>query len=300
MKYLSVKEIAEKWNVSERSVRNYCAEGRVFGAFLEGKTWNIPENAQKPERSNKSTNAPKNLLEVLKAEKQAQIHGGIYHKIQIELAYNSNHIEGSQLTHDQTRLIFETKTIGIPNDVSVYVNDVIEAATHFMCTDEIIESAESKLTEKFIKALHFRLKAGTMESTQKWFAVGDYKKVPNEVGGKETTSPENVTDEMKKLLAWYNSKEQITLEDIIEFHVRFERIHPFQDGNGRIGRLIMFKECLKHNIVPFVIEDKFKLFYYRGLNEWDDERNYLISTCLAAQDIFKQYLDYFRIPYKNE
>ena len=296
MTYLSVKEVAVLWNISERSVRNYCAEGRVSGAFLTGKTWNIPENAEKPERSNKSKPAPRSLLEILKEEKLSQVHGGIYHKIQIELTYNSNHIEGSRLTHDQTRYIFETNTIGI-TDEGLRVDDIIETSTHFRCVDEIIECAKSQLSEKFIKNLHFILKSGTSDAKKEWFAVGDYKKLPNEVGGRETTMPEDVSAEMKKLLAEYNNKENITLEDIIELHVQFERIHPFQDGNGRIGRLIMFKECLKNNIVPFIIEDDIKMFYYRGLKEWSQEKGYLTDTCLSAQDTFKTYLDYFRIKY---
>lgn len=296
MKYLSVKDIALLWNASERSVRNYCAAGRVPGAFLMGKTWNIPENAQKPERTNKSKPAPRTLLDILKEEKQGRMHGGIYHKIQIDLTYNSNHIEGSRLTHDQTRYIFETNTIGITEE-GVRVDDIIETTNHFRCIDEIIEGAASQLSEKLIKNLHFILKTGTSDANKTWFAVGDYKKLPNEVGGRETTLPEDVPTEIKKLLCEYNGKKDVTLEDIIEFHVRFERIHPFQDGNGRIGRLIMFKECLKHNIVPFIIEDRIKMFYYRGLAEWNSEKGYLTDTCLSAQDSFKRYLDYFRIPY---
>ena len=296
MKYLSVKEVASVWNTSERSVRNYCAAGRVPGAFLTGKTWNIPENAEKPERSNKSKPAPQTLLDIIKEEQRGQVHGGIYHKIQIELTYNSNHIEGSRLTHDQTRYIFETNTIGITDD-GVRVDDIIETSAHFRCIDEVIESAKSQLREQFIKRLHFILKTGTGDAKKDWYAVGEYKKLPNEVGGRETTLPEDVPEEMKLLLADYNKKENVTLEDIIEFHVRFERIHPFQDGNGRIGRLIMLKECLKHNIVPFIIEDKIKMFYYRGLKEWNREKGYLTDTCLSAQDTFKTYLDYFRIPY---
>lgn len=297
MKYLSVREMALIWNTSERSVRNYCAAGRVPGAFLTGKTWNIPEDAQKPERSNKGRGAPQTLLDILQEEKRNQVHGGIYHKIQIELTYNSNHIEGSSLTHDQTRYIFETNTIGITEE-GIRVDDIIEAATHFRCIDEIIEGAGRKLSERFIKHLHFLLKAGTSDAKKDWFAVGNYKKLPNEVGGRETTLPENVAAEIQKLLTAYNRKEKVTLEDIIAFHVEFERIHPFQDGNGRIGRLIMFKECLKHGIVPFIIEDKIKMFYYRGLNEWNQEKGFLIDTCLSAQDAFKKYLDYFRISYQ--
>lgn len=298
MIFLSVKEIAKKWNMSERSVRNYCASGRVQGAFLTGKTWNIPENAKKPERVNKSKSAPKTLLDILKEEKQSQVSGGIYHKIQIELTYNSNHIEGSRLTHDQTRYIFETNTVGI-TDEGVRVDDIIETTNHFRSIDEIIENAKSCLSEKFIKNLHFILKTGTSDAKKDWFAVGDYKKMPNEVGGMDTTLPEDVSEDMKKLLADYNCKENVGLHDIIEFHVRFERIHPFQDGNGRVGRLIMFKECLKHGIVPFIIEDDIKMFYYRGLKEWSREKGYLTDTCLSAQDKFKKYLDYFRIDYKE-
>lgn len=298
MRYLSVKEIAALWNTSERSVRNYCAAGRVPGAFLTGKTWNIPENAEKPERSNKSKPAPQTLADILKEEKRSQTHGGIYYKVQVELTYNSNHMEGSRLTHEQTRFIFETNTVGITEE-GVRVDDIIETANHFRCIDEVIESAKSQLSEKFIKHLHFILKTGTSDARKDWFTVGDYKKLPNEVGGRETTLPEDVSAEMKRLLDEYNGKETVTLEDILAFHVRFERIHPFQDGNGRVGRLILFKECLKHNIVPFIIEDSIKMFYYRGLQEWNREKGYLTDTCLSAQDVFKKYLDYFRIPYEN-
>ena len=294
MQYLSVAKIAEKWNVSERSVRNYCAQGRVPGAFLTGKTWNIPENAQKPDRSNKKQ--PITLLDILRDEKANRYSGGIYHKTQIDLTYNSNHIEGSRLTHDQTRYIFETNTIGMENEV-VNVDDVIETVNHFHCIDNIIDHANAVLTEKWIKELHLILKSGTSDSRKEWFAVGDYKKLPNEVGGMDTALPEEVADRMKILLEEYNNKEEKTLEDILDFHVKFERIHPFQDGNGRVGRLIMFKECLKYNIVPFIIDDDLKMFYYRGLKEWNREKGYLTDTCLTAQDRYKAYLDYFRIPY---
>ena len=296
MRYLSVAEMAKKWNISERSVRNYCALGRVNGAFLSGKTWNIPENTEKPERINKKKEKPNTLLSILQNEKKNKYSGGIYHKTQIDLTYNSNHMEGSRLTHDQTRYIFETNTIGIENEV-VNVDDIIETANHFCCIDMIIDNAKVVLSEKFIKDLHMILKLGTSDSRKEWFAVGDYKKMPNEVGGKMTTLPEDVADKMKSLLSEYNSKENKSFEDILEFHVKFEKIHPFQDGNGRVGRLIMFKECLKYNVVPFIIEDTLKLFYYRGLKEWDNEKGYLIDTCLAAQDKYKAYLDYFRIEY---
>lgn len=296
MGYLSVIEIAKKWNISERSVRNYCAHGRVDGAFLTGKTWNIPENAEKPERTNKKKELPKTLLDILQNEKKNKYSGSIYHKTQIDLTYNSNHMEGSRLTHDQTRYIFETNTIGVENEV-LNVDDVIETANHFRCIDMIIDNAKATLSEKFIKGLHLILKSGTSDSRKDWFAVGDYKKMPNEVGGMTTVLPENVADKMKELLTEYNSIENKSFEDILEFHVKFEKIHPFQDGNGRVGRLIMFKECLKYNIVPFIIEDTLKLFYYRGLKEWNNERGYLRDICLTAQDKYKAYLDYFRIEY---
>ena len=296
MRYLSVSEIAEKWNISERSVRNYCAQGRVPGAFLTGKTWNIPEDATKPERRNRRGEQPKTLPDILKDEKKNKYSGGIYHKTQIELTYNSNHIEGSRLTREQTRYIFETNTIGLENEV-LNVDDIIETTNHFRCIDMIIDHAKAALTEKFIKKLHLTLKSGTSDSRKEWFAVGDYKKMPNEVGGRETALPEEVADKMKALLKAYNAKGMITFEDILDFHVRFERIHPFQDGNGRVGRLIMFKECLKYDIVPFIIEDDLKLYYYRGLKEWNNEKGYLTDTCLTAQDRYKAYLDYFRIRY---
>ena len=296
MRYLSVIEIAKKWNISERSVRNYCAHGRVQGAFLTGKTWNIPENAEKPERSNKKKGHTLTLLDILREQKEGKYSGGIYHRTQIDLTYNSNHMEGSRLTRNQTRYIFETNTVGVENEV-LNVDDVIETVNHFCCIDLVIDHADDILSEKFIKELHLTLKNGTSDSRKDWFAVGEYKKIPNEVGGMDTALPEEVADKMKTLLKEYNVIKEKTLEDILDFHVKFERIHPFQDGNGRVGRLIMFKECLKHNIVPFIIEDNLKLFYYRGLKEWDNEKGYLTDTCLTAQDKYKTYLNYFRIAY---
>ena len=295
MEYVSVAKMAEKWGISERSVRNYCAQGRINGAKIIGKTWYIPADARKPERANGRKAAP-TLLDILREQKDGKMTGGIYHKVQVDLTYNSNHMEGSRLTHDQTRYIFETNTIGFENEV-VNVDDVIETANHFRCIDLVIDQAGAALTEKLIKQLHFVLKTGTSDSRKDWFAVGEYKKLPNEVGGSDTTLPEQVGEEMRKLLASYNALPTKTFEDIVAFHVAFERIHPFQDGNGRVGRLILFKECLKHNIVPFIIEDNLKLFYYRGLKEWDRERGWLMDTCLTAQDRFKAYLDYFRIAY---
>ena len=298
MNYLSVAEIAKKWNISERSVRNYCAQERIPGAVLIGKTWHIPENAEKPARSNGKKTPVKTLLSILQEEKRTKYAGGIYHKTQIDLTYNSNHIEGNRLTHDQTRYIFETNTIGVENEV-LNVDDVIETSNHFRCIDLIIDHAASTLSEHFIKKLNHILKTGTSDSRKDWFAVGEYKRLPNEVGGMQTSLPEEVADRMKALLSDYNAVPKKTLDDILDFHVRFERIHPFQDGNGRVGRLIMFKECLKYNIVPFIIEENLKLFYYRGLKEWYNEEGYLTDTCLTAQDKYKAYLDYFRIPYEK-
>ena len=298
MNYLSVAETAKKWNISERSVRNYCAQERIPGAVLIGKTWHIPENAEKPARSIGKKTPVKTLLSILQEEKRTKYAGGIYHKTQIDLTYNSNHIEGSRLTHDQTRYIFETNTIGVENEV-LNVDDVIETSNHFRCIDLIIDHAASTLSEHFIKKLHHILKTGTSDSRKDWFAVGEYKRLPNEVGGMQTSLPEEVADRMKALLSDYNAVPKKTLDDILDFHVRFERIHPFQDGNGRVGRLIMFKECLKYNIVPFIIEENLKLFYYRGLKKWYNEKGYLTDTCLTAQDKYKAYLDYFRIPYEK-
>lgn len=296
MEYLTVAKTAEKWGISQRSVRNYCAQGRIAGAQLIGKTWHIPADAQKPERTNQKRDEP-TLLQILREQKASKMTGGIYHKVQIDLTYNSNHIEGSRLTHDQTRYIFETNTIGFEKE-TVNVDDVIETANHFRCIDMVIDHAGNALTENFIKELHSILKTGTSDSRKDWFAVGAYKKLPNEVGGSDTALPEEVAEKMQELLSKYNAMPSKTLEDIVAFHVTFERIHPFQDGNGRVGRLILFKECLKYNIVPFIIEDNLKLFYYRGLKEWDHEKGYLLDTCLTAQDRFKAYLDYFRIPYR--
>lgn len=296
MGYLSVAEIAKKWRLSERAVRNYCAQGRVSGAFLTGKTWNIPEDAQKPSRVRAQAAAPTTLLSVLQREKQSRLPGGIYHSVQIDLTYNSNHIEGSRLSREQTRFIFETNTIGIEKQ-AVNVDDVVETANHFRCIDMVIDDANRALSQAMIKRLHEILKSGTSDSRQDWFAVGEYKKLPNEVGGQETVAPEDVENRMRALLNAYNAKTRKTLRDLLDFHVQFESIHPFQDGNGRVGRLILFKECLKNDIVPFIITDDLKMFYYRGIREWKTEPGYLTDTCLTAQDHFKALMDYFRIPY---
>ena len=296
MKYISVSDAVNKWNISERSVRKYCADGRVIGALLDGKTWRIPANAEKPARKARTVVRKTTLLECLKEEKEAGLSGGIYHKVQIELTYNSNHIEGSRLTHDQTRYIFETNTIGLKNQ-KLNVDDIVETVNHFRCIDLLIDQARYTLSESFIKQLHQILKSGTSDSRKAWFAVGDYKKLGNEVGGLETALPDQVPLLIRQLLKEYNASKEKSFEDIVEFHVQFERIHPFQDGNGRVGRLIMFKECLRNQVTPFIIDDDLKEFYYRGLQEWNHEKGYLIDTCLTAQDRFRKYLDYFGIRY---
>jgi len=293
MEYISVSKFAEKYGISERTARNYCAQGKIEGAFLTGKTWNIPSDAVLPKRG-ENKKKPSPLLKALREQKASQLKGGIYHRTQIDLTYNSNHIEGSKLTHDQTRYIFETNTIGV-TDAAINVDDVVETVNHFRCIDYIIDHAEEKLAENFIKHLHLLLKSGTSDSRKDWFAVGDYKRLPNEVGGQDTCAPEDVHKQLKALIDEYNHKGKKSFEDILDFHVRFEQIHPFQDGNGRVGRLLMFKECLANNIVPFIITDNLKMFYYRGLREWGHINGYLIDTCLTAQDMYKELLKYFRI-----
>lgn len=291
MDFTTVTQFAEQHNLSERTVRNWCAAGKIEGAFLAGKTWNIPVNAVLPKRG-KVKETP--LLKRLREEKEGKVSGGIYHRTQIDLTYNSNHIEGSKLTHEQTRYIFETNTIGI-TDASVNVDDIVETTNHFRCIDLIIDRAEDKLSEAFIKEIHRILKTGTSDSRKSWFNVGDYKTLPNEVGGNATCPPEEVHTQMKTLLASYNDKKEKSLEDIIDLHQKFETIHPFQDGNGRVGRLVMFKECLANGIVPFIITEELKLFYYRGLKEWGHVNGFLTDTCLTAQDYYKKLLDYFKI-----
>jgi Fic family protein len=293
MDFITVSQFAQQHGLPERTVRNWCAAGKMEGAVLVGKTWSIPADAPLP-RKGKAKATP--LLRRLREEKEGQIRGGIYHRTQIDLTYNSNHIEGSRLTHEQTRFIFETNTIGI-TDETVNVDDIVETTNHFRCIDLIIDRAEEKLSESMIKELHRLLKSGTSDSRKSWFNVGEYKKLPNEVGGMDTCPPEEVHRRMKALLSDYHTKKEKTLEDLIDFHHKFERIHPFQDGNGRVGRLILFKECLANGIVPFIITDDLKLFYYRGLREWGHINGYLTDTCLTAQDNYKAMLDYFKIKY---
>lgn len=293
MDFITVNQYAQKFGLSERTIRNWCAVGKLKGAILVGKTWNIPADTPPPKK-NKVKMTP--LLIRLREEKNAQISGGIYHRTQIDLTYNSNHIEGSRLTHEQTRYIFETNTIGIM-DESVNVDDIMETTNHFRCIDLIIDRADERLSESLIKELHQILKSGTSDSRKSWFNVGEYKKLPNEVGGMETCPPEEVHSKIQALLSAYNAKKEKTLEDLIDFHHKFERIHPFQDGNGRVGRLILFKECLANGIVPFIITEELKFFYYRGLHEWGHINGYLTDTCLTAQDNYKALLDYFKIEY---
>ena len=295
MEYISVVEFAEKFGISERTARNYCAQGKIEGVVLIGKTWSIPATAEQPQRKKRTSRAMP-LLVVLREQKDARLKGGIYHRTQVDLTYNSNHIEGSRLTHDQTRYIFETNTIGIEGE-SVRVDDIIETTNHFRCIDIIIDRAAERLTAGLIKELHAALKAATPDSRRDWFAVGDYKRLPNEVGGNDTTAPEDVKREMRALLAEYNVIKKKSFDDILDLHQRFEAIHPFQDGNGRVGRLIMFKECLANGIVPFIITDDLKMFYYRGLQQWPHIKEYLRDTCLTAQDNYKALLDYFKVKY---
>lgn len=295
MEFVSVKKYAEEHGLAERTVRNYCVQGKFPGARLVGKTWNIPGDAALPSRKN-SINVPSPLLKVLREQQESKIKGGIYHRTQIELAYNSNHIEGSRLSKEQTRYIFETNTIWI-TDEAIKVDDIIETTNHFRAFDFIIDHAQEPISESMIKQLHLILKSGTSDALKSWFAVGEYKKLPNEVGEIETVEPKEVGKAIRDLLKDYKSKKSIEFEDILDFHQRFESIHPFQDGNGRVGRLIMFKECLHYAIPPFIITDDLKIYYYRGLHEWKNIPGYLTDTCLTAQDNYKASLDYFKIKY---
>lgn len=236
-----------------------------------------------------------NILDILREQKNMKLKGNLYHNTQITFAYNTNHIEGSKLTEDQTRYIYETNTLLAEKDSITDLDDVLETSNHFKLVDYMLDIADKKLTEKMIKEFHKILKEGTSDSRKEWFVVGNYKKLANEVGGLKTTDPKNIESDMKKLLEWYENLKQVTINEIIEFHAKFEKIHPFQDGNGRVGRIIAFKECLKNNIVPFIILDKEKLFYYRGLNQYqtNKEKGYLIDTCLNAQDQYKNIIKYF-------
>ena len=281
----SISEIAREWHVSERSVRNYCAQGRIADAELIGKIWYLPADAKKPSRKARCDQIPQTVAGLLKMEMESKLKGGLYHRLQIDFTYNTNHMEGSRLTHEQTRWIFETQTIGdLPSDIRL--DDVYETTNHFRCIDKVIASSGAQLTEAYIKDLHRILKTGTSDAAKAWFAVGDYKRLENIVGDMETCPVKEVHREMAKLLKRYAASAK-TFEDIVDFHVAFERIHPFQDGNGRVGRLIMLKECLKHGYTPFVIAENIKQFYYLGLEDWrHGRRARLLDTCRTGQDVF--------------
>ena len=291
MDFMTIEEVAAKWGITPRQVRSYCANNRIVGAALEQGEWRIPANAAKPERKRRRT-FPTTILGILEAERSSRISGGLYHRLQIDITYNSNHIEGSRLTHEQTRWIFETKTIGeIGADVPV--DDIVETANHFRAVDKVIITASSALTEAYIKRLHEILKSGTSDSRKDWFAVGEYKRLDNVVGEMETCPAKDVHRKMSALLTWWKSAEK-TFENLLDLHVRFEQIHPFQDGNGRVGRLILLKECLKYDITPFVIADDIKQFYYLGLREWrQGKRTRLLETCRSGQDVFILWLRNF-------
>jgi len=233
------------------------------------------------------------LLKLLREEKDMKLKGGLYHQTQVKLAYNSNRIEGSRLSEEQTRFIYETNTIATENKEATSIDDIVETINHFQCFDYMLTVADQVLSEEIIKEFHRLLKSNTSDSKKEWFSVGDYKKRPNMIGDKKTVSPSKVNGEMAKLLIDYNQVKNVQFEDIIEFHYKFEMIHPFQDGNGRVGRIIMFKECLKNGIIPFIIEDQYKQFYYRGLNEFSTEKGYLVETCYSAQDAYGELLKYF-------
>ena len=293
MDYISVAQFAGNYGISERTVRKYCADGKIDGAFLTGKTWNIPADAVLPKKG-KAKLSP--LLTRLRDEKKAKLKGGIYHRTQIDLTYNSNHIEGSRLTKEQTRYIFETNTLGVTTG-STSVDDIMETVNHFRCIDYVIDHAMDKITETHIKQLHAILKMNTSDSHKSWFAVGDYKRLPNEVGGEETVLPDDVHNRMKALIGGYNAVKKVDFDDILTFHVLFERIHPFQDGNGRVGRLLLLWQCLQSAHVPFIITEELRLYYYRGIQNWGKIDGYLRDTCLTAQDNYKLLLDYFKIKY---
>jgi Fic family protein len=273
----TLAKLSKNENVSMKIIEDICT-------FLKCQPGDILELQEEDEKNT--------LLHRMREEKQIRLKGGIYHQTQVKLAFNSNHIEGSKLTEDQTRYIYETNTIGLDKK-PVNIDDIIETVNHFQCFDYILDCANEILTENIIKKIHFMLKSNTSDSRLEWFNVGEYKQRSNMAGDSKTTSPAKVKKEMQKLLFEYQQKENITFEDIIEFHYHFEKIHPFQDGNGRVGRLIIFKECLKTDIVPFIIDEEHKLFYYRGLKEFENEKGYLIDTCLSAQDKYEEFLEYF-------
>jgi Fic family protein len=297
-KKMTQKDIAEILEVEPGTVSKYesgTLEPNIESLKRLAETFEITVDELINEENETFDVSKINVLEVLKEQKDMKLKGNLYHNTQVIFAYNTNHIEGSKLTEDQTRYIFETNTILFDGETVASVDDILETANHFKLVDYMLDVAEEKLTEEMIKEFHKILKEGTMDSRKEWFNVGDYKKVVNEAGSMKTSTPKQTPKDMMKLMEWYNSLSKVTIKEIIEFHARFEKIHPFQDGNGRVGRIIAFKECLKNNIVPFIIMDKDKLFYYRGLKEYQNktEKGYLIDTCLNAQDQYTKMIEYY-------
>ncbi len=291
--YLSVEEIAQKWGKTPRNVRIHCQKGHVLGAKLVQGRWLIPCDAPDPAHKTRRKQRATSVWAILKSEMRSQMKGGLYHRLQIDFAFNSNHMEGSTLTHEQTKWIFETQTIGVL-DAQTAVDDIVETRNHFRCLDMILETAGAALTETYIKRLHAQLKSGTGDAMKSWFAVGDYKKLDNVVGESETCPVAEVPMRMRQLLRDYAATPK-TLESILDFHVQFEAIHPFQDGNGRIGRLILLKECLKAGVMPFVVAESLRQFYYLGLKEWRENRRMrLLDVCATGQDIFAACLTSYR------
>lgn len=297
-KRMTQRDIAEILEVEPGTVSKYesgMLEPNIKSIKRLSETFGITIDELLKENDDKVDVSKINVLEVLREQKEMQLKGNLYHNTQIIFSYNTNHIEGSKLTEDQTRYIFETNTILFEGETVASVDDILETANHFKLVDYMLDIAEEDLTEEIIKKFHRILKEGTMDSRKEWFNVGEYKKLPNEAGMMKTTSPKETPKAMQKLIEWYNSLSKITIKEIIEFHAKFEKIHPFQDGNGRVGRMVMFKECLKNNIIPFIILDKDKLFYYRGLKEYQGnrEKGYLIDTCLNAQDQYIKMIEYY-------
>ena len=295
-KKMTQKDIAEILEVEPGTISKYesgIIEPNIESIKRLAETFGITIDELLKDEDEKFDISKIDILECLKEQKEMGLKGNLYHNTQVIFAYNTNHIEGSKLTEDQTRYIFETNTILFEGQTVASVDDILETANHFKLVDYMLEVADKKLSEEMIKKFHKILKEGTSDSRKEWFNVGEYKKLANEAGNMQTSLPKNVAKDMAKLMEWYNSLEKITIKEIIEFHFRFEKIHPFQDGNGRVGRIIAFKECLKNNIVPFIILDKDKLFYYRGLKEYKNEKGFLIDTCLNAQDQYTNMIEYY-------
>ena len=292
---MTQKEVAEILNVEPGTISKYelgLTEPNIESIKKLAEIFNVTTDELLKDEE-KFDFSKINILDILREQKEMKLNGNLYYETQISFAYNTNHIEGSKLTEDQTRYIYETNTILFEENTVVHVDDILETTNHFKLVDYMLDIAKNELSEDMIKTFHKILKEGTSDSKKEWFNVGEYKQKANEVGNIKTTLPKNVQRDMAKLIEWYNSLENVKIEDIIEFHYRFECIHPFQDGNGRVGRIIMFKECLKNNIIPFIILDKDKLFYYRGLKEYKSEKGYLIDTCLNAQDQYKKMIEYY-------